>query len=384
MIRSFFGRLWASSWSMVLAEIGAQEATWLFSARNHPMRLTARRAGTMVSRVRLAAGVFAILTPLWMIVDYFSLPREVWQGMFPMRLLTLVAFASILVILRGMHRLREAYRALFFLLAIPSAFYLYSYLHVLRVDADGVLDGFSVGYAYLPFIMIAGLSIFPLTVLESAGFALLLLIVQVVSFVPSMPGENWPTFLGSFTMLLIIAGVSMIAGLSQLAFMVAIASEGIHDSLTGCYSRRSGEELMDLQYTWSTRANTPLSVAVVDLDRFHEVNIRFGYAFGDTALKSAAETIHDKLRAGDMLARWTGNQFLVILPNASTEQASAAMKRLLASGLGPTPDHKPITASVGLAERTSDSTEDWWKLVDIAEARAKAAGNAGGNRSVEK
>jgi hypothetical protein len=145
VIKSFLGRLWANSWSMVLAEVGAQEATWLFSARNHPTRLTARRAGTIVSRVRLAAGVFAILTPLWVLVDYLSLPQEAWQGMFPIRLLTLVAFVSILVILRGMHRLGEAYRALFFLLVIPSAFYLYSYLHAVQVDSDGVLDGFAVG-----------------------------------------------------------------------------------------------------------------------------------------------------------------------------------------------------------------------------------------------
>jgi diguanylate cyclase (GGDEF)-like protein len=384
MINSFLGKLWANSWSMVLAEIGAQQAQWLLSASFHPTRLTTRRAGTIVSRVRLVAGLFAILTPLWMVIDFLALPREVWQGFVPMRLLTAVSLGAVLMILRGMHTLRDAYRALFFLLAVPSAFFLFSYLHTLQADSDGVLRGFSVGYTYLPFIMVAGLSIFPLTVLECAGFTALLLLVQVVSFIPNMPGGNWAGFLGSFSMLLVLGGVSMMAGLSQLAFMVAIASEGIHDSLTGCYSRRCGEELLDLQYTWSTRGGTTLGVAILDLDRFQDLNLRFGYLVGDALLKNITEIIHDKLRAGDMLVRWTGNQFLLVLPNCTAEQAADAVQRLISTGIGVKPDGTPLTASIGVAERTRDATDHWWALVDRAAERAKTAAATKASETVER
>jgi diguanylate cyclase (GGDEF)-like protein len=165
----------------------------------------------------------------------------------------------------------------------------------------------------------------------------------------------------------------MMAGLSQLAFMVAFTTEGIHDSLTGCYSRRCGEELLDLQYTWATRSDSTLGVAMLDLDRFHDVNVRFGYEVGDQLLKSVTELIHDKLRGGDMLVRWTGNQFLLIMPNCTAEQAADAVQRLISSGLGTTPDGRPLTASIGVAERTRDVTDHWWGLVDTATSRAKVA-----------
>jgi diguanylate cyclase (GGDEF)-like protein len=382
MLREQFSRLWVHSWSKTLTDVGAEEISSLFRARGHPARLTVPRVAMIVSRVRIVAGLLAVFTPLWIVIDIWTLPREVWEGMVAIRLLAAVAFAAILVVLRGMHTLPEAYRALFFLLAVPAAFFLYCYLHILHFHGDGVLDGFTAGYASLPFVMMSGIAIFPLTVIEGVVFCSLILMVQIAAWVPQLPGIDWPTAFGPFWVLVMLATTAVLAGVSQLAFMIVMVREGIHDSLTGCYSRRAGEALVDLQYAWSVRSKAPLAIALVSLDRFQAVNERFGYATGDVALKAITERLHDSLRAGDMLVRWVGDEYLLVMPNAAAEQAVNVVGRLLASGLGVQPDGKPYTASIGVAERIQNATDDWWRLIDLADSRAKSARLAGGNRTV--
>ncbi|MGA8005182.1 MAG: GGDEF domain-containing protein, partial [Burkholderiales bacterium] len=321
------------------------------------------------------------LTPLWIALDVWGLAPEVWHALAPMRLLTAAAFAAAMLMIRGMRTLRDAYRALALLYAIPAAFFLACYVWALGLES-GVLDGFLAGYAYLPFVMLATLALFPLTVVEGAGFAALMLLVHSATLATDWPAVDWPTFLASFWVLVLIATVAVVAGLSQLAFLVVNVREGIHDSLTGCYSRRSGEELLDLQHALSVRAGARLALALVALDDFQALNERFGYATGDAALRNTTEILHDGMRSGDLLSRWTGDQYLLVLPNASLEEAEEALQRLLSKGLGVRPDRAPITASVGLAERQRDAAEDWWRLVDLADARMRQARAGGGNRTV--
>jgi diguanylate cyclase (GGDEF)-like protein len=382
MIGSHLSRLWAQAWSIALSDIGADETDALINARTHSGRLNARRATMIVARARLIAGLFALLTPLWIVVDVWALAPAIWHALVPMRLLTAAAFAAAVALIRDRHTLRDAYRALFFLYAIPAAFFLGCYAWTLGLGSGGVLDGFLAGYAYLPFVMLAALALFPLTLAEGASLAALMLLVDSATLASDWPGVDWPVFVTSFWVLALIASVSLIAGLSQLAFLIVNVREGIHDSLTGCYSRRCGEELLDLQYALSTRAETRLALAVIGLDELQALNERFGYAMGDAALKQATELLHDSMRSGDLLARWTGDQYLLVMPNASLEQAQGALERLLSGGLGVHPDRAPVTASVGLAERLSDSAEDWWRLVDLAELRMIKARAAGGNRTV--
>jgi len=366
---------------MALSDIGPSEAGGLIRAGAHPGRLNARRAAIVVARARLVAGLFALLTPLWIALDVWALAPEVWRALAPMRLLTAAAFAAALVLIRRMHTLRDAFRALALLYAIPAAFFLGCYAWALGLES-GVLDGFLAGYAYLPFVMLAALALFPLTVAESAGFAVLMLLVHSATLATDWPQIDWPAFIASFWVLALIAAVAMLAGLSQLAFLIVNVREGIHDSLTGCYSRRFGEELLELQYALSTRAEARLALALVALDDFPLLNESFGYAAGDAALRKATEILHDSMRTGDLLARWADDQYLLVLPNASPEQSEGTLQRLLSKGLGVRPDGVPVTASVGLAERQHDSADDWWRLVDLAELRMLKARAAGGNRTV--
>jgi diguanylate cyclase (GGDEF)-like protein len=167
----------------------------------------------------------------------------------------------------------------------------------------------------------------------------------------------------------LITGVSNLAGVSQLAFMIALVRQAIRDPLTGVFSRRSGEETLELQFTIAKRSMAPLSIAFVDLDHFKSVNDSFGHDAGDSVLKCAATTIGQQLRRGDMLVRWGGEEFVLILPNTDMGQARIAMKRLRQAGFGLRPDQQAITASIGLSELKEENVDTWRELVEIADQR---------------
>ena len=91
------------------------------------------------------------------------------------------------------------------------------------------------GYAFLPFVLMAGLTIFPLTLVENLVLASLLLLAQAFAGYLSWATLNWPSFAGAFWLLILIAGVTSLASMSQLAFMFALVRQAIRDPLTGCF-----------------------------------------------------------------------------------------------------------------------------------------------------
>jgi len=206
--------------------------------------------------------------------------------------------------------------------------------------------------------------------------------MQLIAAMLRSPTLDLPTMATAFWLLALIGGVSAMAGLSQLAFMIVLVREAIRDNMTGCYSRNSGEELLELQFTLATRNNTPLSLVFMDLDHFKQINDRFGHDAGDKVLVNTSASIRNELRTGDILARWGGEEFVLILPNSTAQQAFQALERLKASGLGFRPDGAPITASIGVAERIADGAQAWQDLVEKADARMYQAKQSGRNRIV--
>lgn len=367
----------------MLVEMSEQEIRWLLSKHQHISLLEKRRTTMIVSRVRLVAALFAILTPLWIVVDIAAFPREVWLPLVLARIAATVAFGLITLLAIRMRSMLDAYRVLALLFAVPTAFFLFSYQHMAQFDLHGIQQAFSTGYAFLPFVMLAGLSIFPLTLLENIAFISPLMIMQLIAGAMRLPVLDWPTFAASFWLMILIAGVSVLAGLSQLAFIIVLVREAIRDNMTGCFSRQSGEELLELQFVLARRGGNPLAVAFIDLDRFKQVNDRFGHEAGDAVLVGATAAIQKQLRMGDMLIRWGGEEFILIMPNTPPEMACVALNRVRESGLGMRPDGAPVTASIGIAERIRDGIDDDWRqLVEKADARMYEAKQAGRDRIV--
>jgi diguanylate cyclase (GGDEF)-like protein len=373
---------WIRTWSQLFAELSRQELGWLLSPAQHISLLSMRRASMIGSRVALIAALFAVLTPLWIIVDVLTLPWPAWLGLAVGRMFATLGFMALVIAHRGAENTAEVHRSLAILVAIPIVFYIFSFFFLNQYPLAELPAAVMVGYGFLPFVLVAGLAIFPLTLAENAVLVATMFVVQVLAGLAHWPNLSPMELLVQFWLLAIMATVGLLAGLSQLAFMIALVRDAIRDRLTGAFSRHSGEELLELQFIISTRAEAPLSVAFIDLDRFKKVNDGFGHEAGDRVLIEATQRLRAGLRTGDVLARWGGEEFILIMPNTEADRALAALERVRAGGLGLRPDGKRVTASFGVAERVLDGAASWRELVEIADRRMYAAKRAGRNRII--
>ena len=181
------------------------------------------------------------------------------------------------------------------------------------------------------------------------------------------------------------------AQLRQIAAELAVANRrlataALTDSLTGLSNRRSAMD--QLQQIWSatTRSGMPLSLIVLDIDHFKQINDTYGHALGDIVLRETAEALHTSARRGDNVSRIGGEEFLVICPNTDLKAATQAAERLrmaLASNkivIGRAEKTISITASFGIATKQT-STADVDALVNTADLALYAAKQEGRNRS---
>jgi diguanylate cyclase (GGDEF)-like protein len=152
-----------------------------------------------------------------------------------------------------------------------------------------------------------------------------------------------------------------------------------HDELTGLPNRRHVQEWMRRETARGLRKPRMLCLALIDLDHFKRVNDTLGHAVGDEVLRVFATEARTLLREGDMLARWGGEEFLLVMPDTSLEKAEVALLRLRerlaqpqawASCAG-----ARVTFSAGLAmQREAQALELLVQLADEALYKAKAAG----------
>ncbi len=151
------------------------------------------------------------------------------------------------------------------------------------------------------------------------------------------------------------------------------------DELTGLSNRRHMVELLGEQIKRERRRDQPLSVALLDLDHFKRINDTHGHQAGDDVLRGFAQAAKSSLREVDMLARWGGEEFLLLCPGSTAEQASIGLTRLrhkLSTTilLAHLPD-LAVTFSAGTAQYIPGETiEQTVERADQALYQAKAQG----------
>jgi putative two-component system response regulator len=154
----------------------------------------------------------------------------------------------------------------------------------------------------------------------------------------------------------------------------------ITDDLTGLLNRRQAMNRLEEQRALAERYSRPLSLFIVDLDHFKEINDAHGHETGDVILRRVAQLLGDQAPASDCVCRIGGDEFLVILPAHTTEQASAAAERCRSAvaardfTVGST--RITVTVSIGVAAYASEMTH-FPDLLRAAEAALDAAKNAG-------
>ena len=369
--------------SIVFSGMTMAEIFDLFLPTRQSAFVQRRRSLLILSRVRLVAATFAVLTPLWIPIDLFIFETTLAMYLAALRVMASIAFVLLALSYRGSDSVAVARWGLVWLLVIPTVFFLISHPLLAQFAInDPAQQVIAAGYAFLPFVMVAGLSVFPITALEGALLGLPLVGAYLLTGVLGYQLLPFASHLGAQWLLLLLAMVATPSGMSQLHFMSQLVDQSSHDGLTRAYNRRVGEEMLVQQFVTAMRSKTPLSLAFVDLDNFKSINDKFGHEEGDNALRVASASLRKVLRRGDILIRWGGEEFIAVMPSTDPAGAAIAIGRLRSAGLGMRPDGRPLTASVGVAERIVDGIESWTELVERADQRMYAAKQSGKDRVI--
>ena len=148
------------------------------------------------------------------------------------------------------------------------------------------------------------------------------------------------------------------------------------DALTGVWNRRHFEQVVAVEIQRTGRYGDPLSLLLFDIDHFKKINDTHGHLVGDQVLIGLSQRVRDHLRGVDMLARWGGEEFVVMLPHCTGDQAGLLAEKLrVLIAVEPFPVVGQVTSSFGVAEfRPPDSADAWLNRADDALYQAKAAG----------
>src|SRR5882724_7618250 len=137
---------------------------------------------------------------------------------------------------------------------------------------------------------------------------------------------------------------------NHASLFAQIQQQALTDALTGCYNRRSFEMQLDREMQVAKRQHQPLSLIMLDLDRFKQLNDTVGHDAGDAALRKLADCFNRELRGIDSAARFGGDEFALILPQAYSEGALLVAERLrVRIEQIEIPGFGTLTASMGIA-----------------------------------
>ena len=159
-----------------------------------------------------------------------------------------------------------------------------------------------------------------------------------------------------------------------------------NDYLTGLYNRRYFDEKAKKALLKSTKKNSLMSLIVLDIDYFKKINDTFGHAIGDEVIKSLAELLKDNTRKEDIISRFGGEEFVVLLPNTSKEEAFDIAEKLR---------HKvettklniydkqfvKFTISLGIDESNNNSS-NISEIINNADMALYEAKNSGRNKTI--
>ena len=153
----------------------------------------------------------------------------------------------------------------------------------------------------------------------------------------------------------------------------------ITDQLTKIYNRLKLDEVLSYEVARSQRYRNPLAIAIIDIDKFKQVNDTFGHQIGDNVLVDVAQVMHKNTRETDTVGRWGGEEFMMILPNTTLEDAHehADKLRKIIEETSFLPVEQ-VTISIGIASCVDIGCKKM--LVELADNALYEAKNNGRNR----
>jgi two-component system, cell cycle response regulator len=168
------------------------------------------------------------------------------------------------------------------------------------------------------------------------------------------------------------------AALRTAYLMDLLSRKAMIDGLTGLWNRSYLNARLEAEIAHSRRNARALSSIMLDVDRFKTINDRFGHPFGDEVLRMVAMTLGASCRTEDVVCRYGGEEFAVLLPNTARTAAAELSERLRRAIESETLRFKgepvPVTASIGIAEHSDQTAPGMIERADQALYQAKQSG----------
>lgn len=175
----------------------------------------------------------------------------------------------------------------------------------------------------------------------------------------------------------------MRAGLRVLELESRLSRLARSDSLTGLYTQRTFYELLGKEWARSERHRTPISCVILDVDFFKRINDTYGHSVGDEVIRRVARVLESHSRQGDIVSRYGGEEFCVLLPQTTETQAVEWAERirqtLMKTAIVVGSHTLQITASFGVAQR-QELTANPEELVDMADQALLVSKQSGRNQ----
>jgi diguanylate cyclase (GGDEF)-like protein len=174
--------------------------------------------------------------------------------------------------------------------------------------------------------------------------------------------------------------------LSNAALVSHIHEESITDPLTGAYNRRGWSDLGQREVARVHRSGHPMSVVMLDIDHFKSINDTWGHTLGDEVLISLVSRVEANLRDIDILGRYGGEEFIVLLPETDHRAAVQVAERLrstiAATPIIAQPQQLSITISLGIVTLSPEEPTTFEQLTEMADTALYQAKRTGRNRLV--
>lgn len=334
------------------------------------------RSQYIYRRIRVIALLLGMALPAWLVVDYFLLPPALLG---PIAIGRIAAGGVCLALFAWSARPYSyaiACLRLALLILALTAFQIFSNVLIASAHYEGVVTG----YDFFPFMIVAMLAVFPLTILEFVMIAVALIGAQIATQLAQGVFGSVAA-IGNLWLLAVLALVSGWAAVNQLGMLLALYREATNDPLTGLSNRRHtfAQLLTDMQ---RCRENMhPLSVLQFDLDHFKKFNDTYGHAAGDVVLKTFAQLMRGQARPDiDLVGRHGGEEFIMVLPGLNLQQARNVAENIRLSChrttiTTPSGEQVQVTPSIGVAEATeNDDLDGLLQRADYALYQSKGRG----------